>query len=613
MHILIPILIALSVPALAQTVTITDTLRVAAGNQTFNGTVTITSPFLTYGGITYLPGSRTIAVSNGAFTVSLIPNVGATPTQTYYRVTYQPRNPAGEPIAPWTEMWEVGASGPYTVAQVRVPGQITNPSGSPLRDPTTTVGDMIVRTANGLARLPVGSAGQVLSVANGIPAWATGGGSGGGCWGCITGTLSAQTDLQNALNAKANLSHVHLIADVTGLQDAIDGKENTITTLPQSKGGTGTDLSASSGILKTTGGTMSVISGSNTQCVLGDGTLGDCGTGGGTTTSVAAYRQEFTSQTSVTLAHGFLSEKHIVDCYNGSGVRIGVGSITAGSASTTVTFATAQTGACVVLGGTGLYEATFTSQTTVNIVHNLNTTKVIAQCRNGSNAVIEGNASIVDANTVQVGFAQAQTGSCAVVAELALAGGGGGGGTTYTFQSPLSEFGGTVSLGTVPVDKGGTGQTTVTAARNALLPTKTGQAGKYLRVNAGETDYELATVAGGGGTVTTSTGLLGDGSAGDPVRVNPATVPTFLTGSATINGWGTIGAQTCAEQTFALAGAVSNDAVIPRWPAALPAGLSGLMRVSGLDTIAVRLCNPTASGVAVANGFQFGVTIVRSF
>jgi microcystin-dependent protein len=39
-----------------------------------------------------------------------------------------------------------------------------------------------------------------------------------------TGTLSAQTDLQAALNAKAASSHAHAIADTTNLQAALDGK-----------------------------------------------------------------------------------------------------------------------------------------------------------------------------------------------------------------------------------------------------------------------------------------------------------------------------------------------------------------------------------------------------
>lgn len=59
---------------------------------------------------------------------------------------------------------------------------------------------------------------------------AAGGGGGGGpvAWGSITGTLSTQTDLQTALNGKANTSHGHTIADVTGLQTALDGKQATI-------------------------------------------------------------------------------------------------------------------------------------------------------------------------------------------------------------------------------------------------------------------------------------------------------------------------------------------------------------------------------------------------
>lgn len=58
---------------------------------------------------------------------------------------------------------------------------------------------------------------------------ATGGGEGGAStWGSITGTLSAQTDLQTALNGKASTSHTHVIADVTGLQTALDGKALTL-------------------------------------------------------------------------------------------------------------------------------------------------------------------------------------------------------------------------------------------------------------------------------------------------------------------------------------------------------------------------------------------------
>lgn len=51
---------------------------------------------------------------------------------------------------------------------------------------------------------------------------------------------------------------------------------------------------------------------------------------------------------------------------------------------------------------------------------------------------------------------------------------------------------------TLAVASGGTGATTATAARIALLPSMTANGGKFLRVNAGATDYELATIGGGG-------------------------------------------------------------------------------------------------------------------
>lgn len=53
------------------------------------------------------------------------------------------------------------------------------------------------------------------------PASSTGG---AGSWGGITGTLCDQADLCNALAGKAPFAHVHLIADVTGLQAALDAK-----------------------------------------------------------------------------------------------------------------------------------------------------------------------------------------------------------------------------------------------------------------------------------------------------------------------------------------------------------------------------------------------------
>jgi hypothetical protein len=65
--------------------------------------------------------------------------------------------------------------------------------------------------------------------------------------------------------------------------------------------------------------------------------------------------------------------------------------------------------------------------------------------------------------------------------------------------------------------------------------------------------------------------------------------------------FGSIAAQTCAELTISATGAATDSPVAPGWPAALEAGLTGIMRVSSADTITVRLCNVTAAAIDPAS------------
>lgn len=89
----------------------------------------------------------------------------------------------------------------------------------------TTAGDMVYAGANGVpTRLPIGANGRVLKVSGGLPVWAveSGGGGGAGTWGAITGTLSDQTDLQSALDAKQALdSDLTAIAALTPTNDDV--------------------------------------------------------------------------------------------------------------------------------------------------------------------------------------------------------------------------------------------------------------------------------------------------------------------------------------------------------------------------------------------------------
>lgn len=46
-------------------------------------------------------------------------------------------------------------------------------------------------------------------------------------WGTISGNINLQLDLQTQFNTKASSSHAHVIADVTGLQPALNNKSET--------------------------------------------------------------------------------------------------------------------------------------------------------------------------------------------------------------------------------------------------------------------------------------------------------------------------------------------------------------------------------------------------
>ena len=74
--------------------------------------------------------------------------------------------------------------------------------------------------------------------------------------------------------------------------------------------------------------------------------------------------------------------------------------------------------------------------------------------------------------------------------------------------------------GTIEIANGGTGQTTANAAFNALVPSQTGDTGKYLTTDGSNTSW--ATVSGGSGTVTSVAATAGTGISitGSPITTS---------------------------------------------------------------------------------------------
>jgi hypothetical protein len=76
--------------------------------------------------------------------------------------------------------------------------------------------------------------------------------------------------------------------------------------------------------------------------------------------------------------------------------------------------------------------------------------------------------------------------------------------------------------------------------------------------------------------------------------------------------FGTINSGTCsAEMTLSAPGTLAGDSAAPGWPASLPAGVLGRMRIVSNGVAWVQLCNFSGAAVSVSANFQ--LTVVRSF
>src|ERR1700719_1885262 len=108
-----------AIPAHAQgpaKTTVADTLY-APNGQPVNGTMVIVNPTTMTSGDGFVIGANSatkVTVSNGVFSVALVPNIGASPFGSYYLARYQVTGGF------FTETWVVPASGPVNLYAVRV-------------------------------------------------------------------------------------------------------------------------------------------------------------------------------------------------------------------------------------------------------------------------------------------------------------------------------------------------------------------------------------------------------------------------------------------------------------------------------------------------------------
>jgi hypothetical protein len=185
---------------------------------------------------------------------------------------------------------------------------------------------------------------------------------------------------------------------------------------------------------------------------------------------------------------------------------------------------------------------------------------------------------------------------------------GSGLGTAYVYVNSS----GTLMVGhnlTVACSAGCTQQSGVTSFPPNVMPIYTWTATNGTWDSAGGRDQraflDAKVLAAGQGIIVT------EAPGQSTLAVDNGVIPTYLMNSATLT-FPSIAAGACAaDQTLTVTGANPGDAVAPGWPA-LPAGVFGIMLVSGTNTVAVRLCNMSASSVTPPSA-SYQATIVRNY
>ncbi len=99
----------------------------------------------------------------------------------------------------------------------------------------------------------------------------------------------------------------------------------------------------------------------------------------------------------------------------------------------------------------------------------------------------------------------------------------------YSGTSPINIAGSVISLTTVPVNLGGTGQTTANTGLNALLPAQTGQANKYLQTDGTNSSWDAISLS-----TADITGVLPVVNGGTGVATSTGTGSTVLSSSPTL-------------------------------------------------------------------------------
>lgn len=319
-----------------------------------------------------------------------------------------------------------------------------------------------------------------------------------------------------------------------------------------------------------------------------------------------SYTATFSSLTAVTIpgaTHHLASNSLFVVCYDLSTparlVEPDSITVNSGTFDVAINFAVAQSGSCLLTGSSagapgGAFDSTVANSTlrTLDVLRNTPSTLVIgSQCNASAPCNVRFGSTVYGFTASATVTLTAGTGSAYLYAAR-----DGSLGVVHNLNGlTCANCNANTGVPAFPPDSiplatwtatGGAWDDTGGIDRRAFLSTKS--------------------ITSGPGLLLSDNGVVAN------VSIDTALVPQFLTASATLTAPLTATGTCAADLTLTLPGALAGDSIAPGWPASLPSGFSGVMRVIAADTVAVRLCNLTGSAAAIPAS-TYRATVLRSF